>query len=30
MYNKLYRNGQLIDLHIHTQYSDGMYTVKEL
>ena len=30
MFNKLYRNGQLIDLHIHTQYSDGMYTVKEL
>ncbi len=30
MYNKLYRNGQLIDLHIHTQYSDGMYSVKEL
>ena len=30
MFNKLYRNGQLIDLHIHTQYSDGMYSVKEL
>ncbi|MBR4270859.1 MAG: PHP domain-containing protein [Clostridia bacterium] len=30
MYNKLYRNGQLIDLHIHTQYSDGMYSVPEL
>ena len=28
--NKLYRNGQLIDLHIHTQYSDGMYSVPEL
>ena len=30
MFNKLYRNGQLIDMHIHTQYSDGMYSVKEL
>ncbi len=30
MYNKLYRNGQLIDLHVHTQYSDGMYSVPEL
>lgn len=30
MYNKLYRNGQLIDLHIHTEYADGMYSVKEL
>lgn len=30
MLNKLYRNGQLIDLHIHTQYSDGMYSVPEL
>lgn len=30
MFNRLYRNGQLIDLHIHTQYSDGMYSVKEL
>lgn len=30
MYNKLFRNGQLIDLHIHTQYSDGMYSVREL
>jgi len=30
MFNKLYRNGQLIDLHIHTQYSDGMYSVPEL
>ncbi len=30
MFNKLYRNGQLIDMHIHTQYSDGMYSVPEL
>lgn len=30
MYNKLFRNGQLVDLHIHTQYSDGMYSVREL
>ena len=30
MYNKLYQDGQLIDLHIHTQYSDGMYSVPEL
>jgi len=30
MFNRLYRDGQLIDLHIHTQYSDGMYSVKEL
>ena len=30
MENTLYKRGQLIDLHIHTQYSDGMYTVPEL
>ncbi len=30
MENTLYKKGQLIDLHIHTQYSDGMYSVPEL
>lgn len=30
MENTLYKKGQLIDLHVHTQYSDGMYTVPEL
>lgn len=29
-YNRLYKRGQLIDLHIHTQYSDGVYSVAEL
>lgn len=28
--NRLYKTGQLIDLHIHTQYSDGVYNVPEL
>ena len=28
--NRLYKDGQLIDLHIHTQYSDGMFSVPEL
>lgn len=30
MKNRLFEKGQLIDLHIHTQYSDGMYSVPEL
>ena len=30
MARELYREGQLIDLHIHTQYSDGTYSVPEL
>ncbi len=30
MYNRLYKQGQLLDMHIHTQYSDGMYSVPEL
>lgn len=30
MENTLYKKGQLIDLHVHTQYSDGMYNVPEL
>ena len=28
--NRLYKQGQLLDLHIHTQYSDGVYSVQEL
>ena len=30
MYNRLYKQGQLLDMHVHTQYSDGMYSVLEL
>ena len=30
MLNRLYKQGQLLDMHIHTQYSDGMYSVPEL
>ena len=30
MTNRLYKNGQLLDMHIHTQYSDGLYSVPEL
>jgi len=30
MVRELYKEGQPIDLHIHTQYSDGTYTVPEL
>ena len=30
MINRLYKPGQLLDMHIHTQYSDGMFSVPEL
>ncbi len=28
--NRLYKQGDLLDMHIHTQYSDGMFSVPEL
>lgn len=30
MQNRLYSQGQLLDMHIHTQYSDGLLSVPEL
>lgn len=30
MFNRLYKPGQLLDMHIHTQYTDGKFTVPEL